>query len=94
MSYIVTLNLLWNEFAEANERRFDLLLQILICRSRSKCRSSFQQTCSILGAMNNIFHMSYRNHHHKKMVILSQISLLYVLICQKAAVIHRRRTLP
>ena len=27
---IVTLNLLWSEFANTNERRFDLLLQILI----------------------------------------------------------------
>ena len=27
---VVTLNLLWSEFAETNERRFDLLLQILI----------------------------------------------------------------
>ena len=27
---MVTLNLLWSEFAETNERRFDLLLQILI----------------------------------------------------------------
>ena len=44
----VIFNLLWSEFAETNERRFDLLLQILIthwlfvikiCRSRSKRRS-------------------------------------------------------
>ena len=27
---IVTLNLLWSEFAETNERGFDLLLKVLI----------------------------------------------------------------
>ena len=37
------LNLLWSEFVETNERRFDLLLQI--SRSRLKHRSSFRQTC-------------------------------------------------
>ena len=64
---IVTLNLLWSEFAETNERLFDLLLQI--CRSRSKRRSfdsanSLQSKFTftvilIFDAMSNIFRIIF-----------------------------------
>ena len=92
---IVSLNLLWSEFAETNERGFDLLLQILIthrlivcdltqiCRSRSKRRSSFQQTrykVSLKLPLSLSYHILSSNTE-------TQMSLAFGLICLLCGVV-------
>ena len=44
---IVTLNLFWSEFAETNERHFDLLLQFLI---KTSMIGNFTSICSFIHA--------------------------------------------
>ena len=53
---IVTLNLLWRELVETNERRFDLLLRILTISRQSKLKITI---ILILGAMKHIFRNNY-----------------------------------